>query len=195
MPCGFEMRRILLTGATSLWLIFTVALGTRLGFAWNQAHKVPRDILATAAFAQETGNIAFALATGKGFSNPFRQETGPTAWLAPVYPLLVAGVFRVFGVFTRASFFTLVIFNALCSSGVCVAIFFAGKRVAGPGVASAAAWLWAIFPNAVIVPFEWIWDTSLTALLSAAILWATLELAESPRWHDCARMGCCGASR
>jgi hypothetical protein len=51
-------------------------------------------------------------------------------------------------------------------------------------VASGAAWLWALFPNAVMVPFEWVWDTSLSALLGATILWATLELAESQRLRD-----------
>jgi hypothetical protein len=39
--------------------------------------------------------------------------------------------------------------------------------------------LWAIFPNAVIIPYEWVWDTSLAALLVATILWATLELADT----------------
>ena len=78
----------------------------------------------------------------------------------------------------------MVFLNALFSSGVCLAIFHAGKRVAGTGVACGAAWLWAIFPNAVIMPFEWVWDTSLSALLAATILWATLKLAESARWRD-----------
>jgi dolichyl-phosphate-mannose-protein mannosyltransferase len=178
------MKRISLTAATSLWLIFLVALGARLGFAWNQERKFPRDLLAVAMFSQETGSIARSLATGKGFSSPFGKETGPTAWLTPVYPLQVAGIFRVFGVFTRASFFAVVFLNALFSSAACASIFFAGKRIAGSGVASGAAWLWALFPNAVMMPFQWVWDTSLTALLGATILWATLELAESKRMRD-----------
>jgi 4-amino-4-deoxy-L-arabinose transferase-like glycosyltransferase len=33
-------------------------------------------------------------------------------------------------------------------------------------------------------PFEWIWDTSLSALLGATLLWATLALAESTRLRD-----------
>jgi len=178
------MKRILLSAATSVWLIFLVALGARLGFAWSQERKIPYDLLAPASFAQETGSIAYALASGKGFSSPFRKETGPTAWLTPVYPLLVAGIFKVFGVFTRASFFAVVFLNALFSAGVCIAIFHAGKRIAGLGVGSAAAWLWAILPNAVMVPFEWVWDTALSALLAAVILWAALKLAESQRWRD-----------
>jgi hypothetical protein len=178
------MKRILPTAVTSLWLIFLVALAARLSFAQYQESKFPHDLLAPAMFSQETGSIAKSLATGKGFSSPFGKDTGPTAWLTPVYPLLVAGIFREFGIFTRASFFAVVLLNALFSSGVCVPIFYAGKRIAGPGVASGAAWLWALFPNAVMFPFEWVWDTSLAALLGASTLWATIELAESQRWRD-----------
>jgi hypothetical protein len=173
------MKRTFKTAATSLLLIVLVALGARLGFAWNQERKIPREVLGIVPFEHETGSIAYALAEGKGFSSPFRRETGPTAWLTPVYPLLVAGVFRVFGAFTAKSFFAVVFLNALFSSAACIPIFHAGKRIGGLGVASGAAWLWAIFPNAVMMPFEWVWDTCLAALLGATLLWATLELAES----------------
>jgi hypothetical protein len=178
------MKERFLKAATSLVLILLVGLGARLAFAWNQERKIPNAALASAPFEQETGSIAHALATGKGFSNPFNKDTGPTAWLTPVYPLLVAGTFRVFGIYTVPSFFFLVFLNCLFSTAVCVPIFYAGQRVAGIGVASAAAWLWALFPNAIMVPFEWIWDTSLAALLGATLLWATLELAESERLRD-----------
>jgi hypothetical protein len=183
------MKTIFLAAATSVWLIFIVALGARLGFGWDQERKIPREMLAPASFAQETGSIAAALVNGRGFSSPFGRETGPTAWLTPVYPLVVAGVFQVFGVATRASFFAIFFLNALFSSAVCIAIFHAGKRIGGLGVASGAAWLWALFPNAVMVPFEWVWDTSLSALLGATILWATLELAESHRIRDWSAYG------
>ena len=183
------MKRILPKAVTSLWLIFLVALGARLSFAWHEEAKFPHDVLAPTMFSQETGSIAKSLATGKGFSSPFGKDTGATAWLTPVYPLLVAGIFRVFGIFTRASFFAVVFLNALFSSGVCVPIFYAGKRIVGPGVASGAAWLWALFPSAVMFPFEWVWDTSLAALLGATILWATLELAGSRRWRDWSTYG------
>jgi MFS family permease len=161
-----------------------VAMGVRVAFAWDQARKIPPGVLGTVPFQQETGNIAYALAQGKGFGNVFRTETGPTAWLAPVYPLLVAATFKLFGTFTARAFFACVALNILFSSAACVPIFFAGKRLGGLGVAAGAAWLWAVFPSAVMMPFEWIWDTSLSALLAALILWATFELAESERWLD-----------
>jgi hypothetical protein len=40
--------------------------------------------------------IAQALAAGKGFSNPFQVETGATAWMPPLYPLLLALLIKIF---------------------------------------------------------------------------------------------------
>src|SRR5271169_5118066 len=178
------MKDALRKMATSLALIVILAMGVRVAFAWNEARKIAPGVLGIVPFQQETGNIAYALAQGKGFSNVFRTETGPTAWLAPVYPLIVAAMFKLFGTFTARAFFACVALNILFSSAACVPIFFAGKRIGGLGVAAGAAWLWAVFPSAMMMPFEWIWDTSLSALLAALLLWATLELAESEKWLD-----------
>ena len=93
-------------------------------------------------------------------------------------------MFRVFGTYTFAAFVAAVSLNIIFSSLACVSIFFAGKRIAGTGVAAGAAWLWAIFPNGFIIPYQWIWDTSLSALLAATILWATLALDKSSRARD-----------
>jgi hypothetical protein len=40
-------------------------------------------------------NIARALARGEGFSHPFTYPVGPTAWMAPGFPVLLAGLFRL----------------------------------------------------------------------------------------------------
>jgi hypothetical protein len=177
-------KRKIIAAAGSLWLIVAVAIVCRVGYAYVQVREIPVEALASAPFEQETGNIAMALATGKGYSSPMRSDTGATAWLAPVYPLMVAGIFCVFGVFTLHAFYAAAALNIIFSAATCVPIYFAGKRIAGIGAASVAAWLWAVFPNAIVIPFQWIWDTSLTALLAAAILWATLALAESRRMRD-----------
>jgi hypothetical protein len=169
---------------TSLWLILLVAVGLRLGYGWQHQSTTPHLALSSVPFLYEPGDIAYSLAVGKGFASPFRADTGPTAWETPVYPLIVAGVFRIFGTFTFDSFVAAVLLNILFSSLACVPIFFVGRRIAGTAVAAGAAWLWAIFPNAVIIPYQWIWDTSLSALLAATILWATLALAESQRARD-----------
>jgi 4-amino-4-deoxy-L-arabinose transferase-like glycosyltransferase len=178
------MKNALRKIGTSLLVIFVVALVARVAFAWYEARQIRPQILSVVPFQTETGHIAYSIASGKGFSSPFQRDSGPTAWLAPVYPYLLAGIFKLFGIYTLPSFFAALSLNILFSSGACAPIFYAGKRIAGIGVGSAAAWLWAIFPNAVIIPFEWVWDTSLSALLVATLLWATLELAKSRRVRD-----------
>ncbi len=40
------------------------------------------------SFGWEMGRIGRALAQGQGFSNPFNETTGPTAWEPPLYPFL-----------------------------------------------------------------------------------------------------------
>jgi hypothetical protein len=170
--------------ATSLTLIVTVAFVARIGFAVSQARKIPDAALAQVPFENETGSIAQAIARGQGYSNPFARNTGPTAWLTPIYPWLVVLAFKIFGVFTIRAFYFLVFLNIIFSSAACVPLFAVGERIAGVGVGAAAAWLWAIYPNAVMTPFEWIWDTSLAALLSMLLLWATIRLAQSRRTRN-----------
>ncbi|MGB6897028.1 MAG: hypothetical protein WBE12_00435, partial [Candidatus Acidiferrum sp.] len=99
------MKRAIQRAAASLALIVIVTTGVRTGFAWDQARKIPPGVLGIVPFQQETGNIAAALARGAGFSDVFRTNTGQTAWLAPVYPLIVAATFKLFGVFTVRAFF------------------------------------------------------------------------------------------
>ena len=173
-------RRLLV----SLPLIVVVAIVARAGFAWHEGRHVRADLLSTVPFLQETGNIARSLVLGNGFSDAFRQGTGATAWLTPVYPLLLAAIFRIFGIYTVASFIAAVALNIAFSAAACVPIFYAGRKIAGAGVGATGAWFWALFPNAIMIPYEWIWDTCLTTLVATFILWFTLKLAESRRAVD-----------
>jgi 4-amino-4-deoxy-L-arabinose transferase-like glycosyltransferase len=178
------MKNAFRAATTSLSLILFVALVLRVSFLWQYQHDHPRQAVSVVPFLFESGNIAHSLATGQGFASPFRVNTGPTAWMPPVYPLLLAAIFRIFGPYTFSSFLAAALFNIFCATFTCIPIFFAGKRIAGLSAAAVAAWLWAIFPNAILIPVESMWDASLSALLVAAILWATIAVAESQRARD-----------
>ena len=169
--------------ATSLWLILVVAMGVRVAYGWDHVREAAPQTL-TVHFQTETGFIAYSLVTGKGFSSPQGEQSGPTAWLTPIYPLLIAGIFHFFGVGTLHAFYASVFMNMIFSAATCIPMFFAGKRLGGVGLAAGAAWTWALLPNAIILPFGWIWDTALTALFVALLLWATLSIADSTRWRD-----------
>lgn len=178
------MRERILRLATSAGFIALVAMILRTAFLAYQACLIPAQVLVTVPFQNEVGSVASALAQGQGFCCLFRQPTGPTAWLAPVYPVMVAGIFKLLGAFTLGSFYAVILLNCVFSSLACIPLFDAAKRIGGPTVAVVACWLWAIFPSGIILPFEWIWDTSLSVLLAAALLWATLRLADSSRRRD-----------
>src|SRR5271168_3129787 len=48
------------------------------------------------AQASELNELAHSLLSGHGLSSPFGGHTGPSAFLAPGYPLFIAAIFRVF---------------------------------------------------------------------------------------------------
>jgi hypothetical protein len=187
---GFQrMKKTVRSAVTSIWIIVLVALVVRLGFMWQYESGHPKQAVSVIPFLFESGNIAHSLASGHGFSSPFRVDTGPTAWMTPAFPLLLAGIFRVFGAYTLHAWEALVLFNISCCTLACVPLFFAAKRLGGVGLGAGAAWLWAIFPNAILIPVESMWDASISALLVTTILWATLALAESERMRDCCAYG------
>src|SRR5690348_3503243 len=130
------------------------------------------------SFGYEMGRIARSLASGQGFANPFNETTGPTAWEPPVYPFLIAGVFKVFGIYTRSSALVLVTLNSIFSALTCIPIFLIARRCFDQKVALWASWFWALLPSGFAT--RWVWETSLAALLLAIIFWLTLELKE----HD-----------
>ncbi|MGC2476377.1 MAG: glycosyltransferase family 39 protein [Candidatus Sulfotelmatobacter sp.] len=129
-------------------------------------------------FGWEMGRIGASLASGHGFSSPFGPETGPTAWEPPLYPYLTAGAFLVFGVYSKASAFVLLTFNSACSALTCVPIFKIARRIFSERVAVGSAWAWALLPNVMFWCTRWIWETSLSALLLATVVWLTLTLEE-----------------
>lgn len=168
----------------SPWFIFSVALLLRLSFLLYEARQVPADALATVPFQNEVGSVAAALAQGRGFCCVFRQETGSTAWLAPVYPFFLSILFKLFGTFTAASFYAASCFNTVFSALVCLPLYSAALRIANRATAAAAGWLWAVFPSGILIPFEWVWDSSLSALLAITLLWATFRVVDDPRGRN-----------
>jgi hypothetical protein len=164
--------------ATSVSVIIVTAFLIRLTYAWfdSLGRPIPEE------FSWETGRIARSIALAKGFANPYPGvETGPTAILSPLYPLLLSGIFKLFGVYSYVSYFIAILLNELISALTCLPIFYLGKRGGGLSVAAGGAWLWGVFPLGVIIPSTSIWDTTLTALVLITIIWATLEISESTR--------------
>ncbi len=129
-------------------------------------------------FGWEMGRIGASLASGHGFSNPFGPSTGPTAWEPPLYPYLTAGVFRVFGIYSKASAFVLLTLNSVFSALTCIPIFLIARRIFSGKVAVGSAWTWALLPNVMFWSTRWIWETSFSTLLLTTIFWLALTLED-----------------
>jgi 4-amino-4-deoxy-L-arabinose transferase-like glycosyltransferase len=134
-------------------------------------------------FGSEEGRIARSIANGEGFSSPLFGHTGPTAWTTPVYPYLLAGVFRLFGTYTRGAAWAILSLNALFSALTCIPVYFIAQRSFGQTAALWAMWIWALHPYAIYFSAEYVWGYCLDALMLALLLWCTIAIEEetSPR--------------
>ena len=133
-------------------------------------------------FGAETGAVAAAIAAGRGFSSPLKDFlTGPTAWFTPIYPYLLAGIFKLFGTFSYKSDILIRTLDCAFSAFTCWPIFSIGKDAFGKKAGLAAAWLWAVLPTAVFFPVYWVWDTALAGLWMALLVAMTLKLRGSER--------------
>jgi Dolichyl-phosphate-mannose-protein mannosyltransferase len=131
-------------------------------------------------FGWEAGRIARALVTGYGYSDPFANayiaHTGPTAWLPPLYPLLLAAIFRVFGVYTHASAWVLFTIQSGFSAATAIATCEIAERCFSRKVALWSAWIWALHPGAMQYAVRWPWEMSIATALFAFTLVLALRL-------------------
>jgi 4-amino-4-deoxy-L-arabinose transferase-like glycosyltransferase len=166
----------------SLLCIFFVALLLRLAvITIGHTYRITprRDHF---QFGWEMGRIARSIASGQGFSSPTDLSTGPSAWAPPVYPYILAAVFKVFGIYSNASGWIILAFNSVFSALTCVTLYRIGERMYGASVGRATAWTWALFPYAIYWPVRVVWETSLTAFLLSAAIWISVAIdAESGR--------------
>ena len=131
-------------------------------------------------FGWEMGRIARSIATGQGFSSPTDLSTGPSAWAPPVYPYILAGVFKLFGVYSNLSGWVILTFNSIFSALTCLTLYRIGEKIYGEAVARATAWTWALFPYAIYWPVRVVWEMSLSAYLLSLALLLTLRMADAP---------------
>lgn len=140
-------------------------------------------------FGYEASSIAVSLHEGHGFANPWRQDTppwnvesGPTGWLAPGYPLLVAAMLDLFGGLVPGAAVALFLAQSFLSALTCVILWLLGVELGAPRAGRFAAFAFAVLPGAVWTAASFVWDTSIVALGIAAFVWACARFARSSPW-------------
>jgi 4-amino-4-deoxy-L-arabinose transferase-like glycosyltransferase len=180
-----QFRMVNRHGSRSLLWIVLVALALRLlvvCFLYPERTDPYRDHW---RFGGEAGRIARSIAQGEGYSNPLFANTGSTSWIAPAFPYILAGIFKIFGVYSKASAIAILALDCLLSALTCIPIYFIAKKQFGDRIAVWAGWGWAFFPYAIFFSAYFIWATTLTTLLMTLVFLSVLqmEISCSPwRW-------------
>ena len=121
-------------------------------------------------FGWETGRVAASVAGGHGYGSPFGGDTGPTAWMVPGFTLLLAGVFKLFGIYSNLSAWVILALNSFFQALTAPLVYEMGARTAGRRNALWAGWIWALYPGIMQYGVKWIWEMSLSTMLFAVVL-------------------------
>lgn len=160
----------------SPWLIFWIALAVRLAYMTFAHQWHMRPYFDHFAFGYEMGRIARALATGYGYADPFRGHTGPTAWVPPLYPWILAGDFKLFGVYSALAAWMILAFDCVLNALMVCTTWEIAARCFNRKVAVWSAWFWALYPAAMQYAVKWVWEMTLTAFLFSWIVVLALRM-------------------
>jgi hypothetical protein len=162
------------------WKIFALALTIKLSVLGYFLHVRPGM---TNWGVNEAGMIARSLVLSHSYGGAFHDAPGPTAWLAPVYPAVVAATFSMFGIESHAAAIVLLILNCLLSAITAVVVMKIGTRCFSEKVGLLGAIFWAVSPTAAITQLI-LWDSCLAALSFSLAIWMTANLQPDSRVRD-----------
>jgi 4-amino-4-deoxy-L-arabinose transferase-like glycosyltransferase len=99
----------------------------------------------------------------------------------PLYPFLLAGVFRLFGIYSITAGFVILTINSLLSAITCIPIYYSAKYSLGARAAKIAAWIWALYPFAIYFSAGRVWEYALTGLLFTTCFCVAQRIHHSPK--------------
>lgn len=157
------------------WAAFMVALGLRLFYvAWYP--QIPVGLGDDRMYDQ----VAMNLAGGRGFTGGFAGQfdpggQGPEIGIGPVYPAVLAAVYLTAG----HSIVAVRLLQAVLGALVVLWLFPVAVRAFGPAAARWAAWLWAVYPGAIVYTGMVLTETIFVFTL-AWLTWMVWRAMERP---------------
>jgi hypothetical protein len=170
--------------------ILVSALFARLFTVWFALLNNPHDWLFQRGI--EMGLLADSLLHGLGYSSPFGGTTGPTAFIAPGYPTLIAGIFFVLGSYTFASAIAIMVLQSLVGVATVALMMHVAYETLGPRTAKIAGWVWALSPPLLFLPTIF-WETNFSACFLVGMVALALRADRRPTRGMWALLGACCA--
>jgi hypothetical protein len=165
------------TGRQSLFAIYGAALLMRLLAMWSSITSHPHTWLFSHPW--EMGLLATSLLHHQGYSSPFGVPTGPTAFIAPAYPTLIAGIFAVFGIDSFASAIVIMCMQIALALFTIWLIMHVARTVFNQRTATVAGAFWAVSLPLLFIP-EIFWETSFSACGIIGAVALALRIQKNP---------------
>ena len=164
-------------GKRTIWIVLGLALILRIVVILVVIFRYPPGWLYTRG--NEMGFLAKSLLAGQGLSSPFGVPTGPTAFIAPAYPILIAGIFKVFGIDSVASAVVILLAHTAAALLTIWLMMRIARTLFSPRAALIAGLIWACAPPLLFIPTIF-WDTSFAVCALTALVALVLELRPAP---------------
>ncbi|MFO1065855.1 MAG: hypothetical protein U0892_18485 [Pirellulales bacterium] len=124
----------------------------------------------------EYNSIAKAIAEGRGFSDPFRAGTGPTAWMPPVLPYFLACLYSIFGQGNNYVIITVLVLQCITLAAVGMIVVSESRRL---GRASLGYFVLLVgYASNFRELFQTTHDVWLVMLIITALWWFGTRLPE-----------------
>ena len=174
------------------WKIFALGLTVKLSLLAYFLNVKPG---LTNWGMNEAGMIARSLVLNHSYAGAFHDAPGPTAWLPPAYPSVVAAIFAIFGIQSHAAALAFLILNCVFSAITAVLVMKIGTRCFSERVGLLSAILWVVSPTGAVTELI-LWDSCLAALSLSLAIWMTVKLEPESRVRNYlfagAAWGCAG---
>ena len=159
------------------WTVLAIALLLRSLVILQVLFRYPPGWLYTRG--NEMGFLAKSLLAGQGLASPFGVPTGPTAFIAPAYPILIAGIFKLFGIDSVASAVVIMLAQTAAALVTIWLMMRIARKLFDDRAATIAGFIWACAPPLLFIPTIF-WDTSFALCALTALVALVLELRPSP---------------
>ena len=176
--------------------LFAVALAVRIAFLL--AYDSPGAARGKDAWSwgYEAACVARSVAEGEGFASPWRRAvppwdvaSGPTGWLPPAYPALLALLMKLFGGVSTATAAALLVVQCVLSAATCVLVARLGRALGEPRAGALAGWILCFDPVSVWNAAYTVWDTTLVAFALTAFLLLAFRAGRDPTPRAAALLG------
>ncbi|MBU0580504.1 MAG: glycosyltransferase family 39 protein, partial [Candidatus Margulisbacteria bacterium] len=180
------LKKKIIKFKVNAWSLFWLALGLRLLF-YILFHHLQEIAYNSRWFAAEMSAIATSLTKGTGYASAI-AENYPTAHIEPLYPLIMALIFKIFGICTNLSGIIMTLINIFISAATVSLLYIFSRKLFSEKVAQYTGLILCFWPNSLWRNFN-LWSEVLAAFLFLLSLYLILLWQEKPTLKNSISLG------